>query len=96
MGCLSDLVWEMDAPGNGLLVFVVVYFKQFINKNKGKAEMTSLTVHCVGLFSFKVNTESSLKHQSQDTPGTYRGGASTTWEPGTRRGAREGTRRAWT
>ena len=20
MGCLSDLVWEMDAPGNGLLI----------------------------------------------------------------------------
>ena len=28
MGCLSDLVWEMDAPGNGLLT--VSYLRQII------------------------------------------------------------------
>ena len=32
MGCLSDLVWEMDAPGNGLLAWC----RNAKQKQKGK------------------------------------------------------------
>ena len=32
MGCLSDLVWEMDAPGNGLLtLYKILYFLYIAN-----------------------------------------------------------------